>query len=96
MDAVATRPDARLFAGAFAAAVGAALAAALLLPQPAPPAAPRFGEAGRLAASPSSRALDRALAGRSDDPAELRRLVGELAPRTARSSSPRCSSACTT
>jgi hypothetical protein len=78
MDAVATRPDARLFAGAFAGAVAAALAAALLLPQPAPPAAPRFGEAGRMAASPASRALDRALAGRNDDPAELRRLVEEL------------------
>jgi hypothetical protein len=31
-----------------------------------------------MAASPSSRALDRALAGRSEDPAELRRLAAEL------------------
>jgi hypothetical protein len=78
MDASATRPDARLFAGAFAAAAVAALAAGLLLPHPPPPVAPRFGEPGRAAPTPAARALERALAGRTDDPVELRQLADEL------------------
>ncbi len=78
MDASASRPDARLFASALAAAVAGALAAGLLLPLPQPPVAPRLGEPGRAVSTPAARALERALAGRTEDVAELRRLAEEL------------------
>lgn len=78
MEASAARPDARIFAAAFAAAAAGALAAGLLLPSPAPPPMPRMGEAGPGVATPAARALERALAGQTDDPAEIRRLTEEL------------------
>jgi hypothetical protein len=79
MDAAATRSDASLFAVAFAAAVAAACGVAALVPLPGPPAF-RLPEVMRPAdpAAPADRALQRALASRTDDPAALRRLAEQL------------------